>query len=112
MSHDDPMKWAMPGWRIEQQYAPGVLIGNWDEGRYKFQKGEYKHNSTHRIDFQNYGSSRPDVIIRRKAQLTNDGLGKEFLFYHHGNRYSNNMISCMDNINKKKERVETEKQQS
>ena len=38
MSHGDPMKWGMPGWRIEQRYAPGVLIGNWDENRYKVRK--------------------------------------------------------------------------
>lgn len=28
----DP-KWQLPGWRIEQKYATGVLIGNWDEDR-------------------------------------------------------------------------------
>lgn len=109
MSHSDPLKWGMPGWRIEQRFAPGVLIGNWDEDRYKFQKGECKHNSTHKIDFQNYGSSRPDVTIRRKAQLTSEGLGKEFLFYHHGNRYSNNMISWYDEHFNKRERDEANK---
>ncbi len=34
MSHGDPRKWQMPGWRIEQGYSPGVLIGNWGEQRY------------------------------------------------------------------------------
>ena len=33
MSHGDPAKWNMPGWRIEQRYSPGVLIGNWSEER-------------------------------------------------------------------------------
>ena len=28
-------KWQDPGWRIEQRYAKGVLIGNWSEDRYK-----------------------------------------------------------------------------
>ena len=28
-------KWHQPGWRIEQRYSPGVLIGNWSEDRYK-----------------------------------------------------------------------------
>ena len=28
----DP-KWQLPGWRIEQKYATGVLIGNWSEDR-------------------------------------------------------------------------------
>jgi len=34
MAQGDPRKWHMPGWRIEQRFAPGVLIGNWDEERY------------------------------------------------------------------------------
>ena len=34
MSHGDPGKWHLPGWRIEQRYSPGVLIGNWGEERY------------------------------------------------------------------------------
>ena len=28
----DP-KWQLPGWRIEQKYSTGVLIGNWAEDR-------------------------------------------------------------------------------
>lgn len=26
-------KWEQPGWRIEQKYSQGVLIGNWSEDR-------------------------------------------------------------------------------
>ena len=26
-------KWDQPGWRIEQKYCQGVLIGNWSEDR-------------------------------------------------------------------------------
>ena len=58
------------------------------------------------MDFKNWGGSRPDVVLRRKAQLQNDGLGKESLFYHHGNRYSNNMISWYDEQFNKRERDE------
>lgn len=108
-SHGDPGKWHMPGWRIEQRFAPGVLIGNWAEEQHQFLKGNYKHNSTNRIDFQNYGSFRPDVIIRRKAQLQSDGLGAERLFYHHGNKYSNNMISWYDEQYNKRQREEKDK---
>jgi len=35
MTQSEAIKWQMPGWRIEQKYSPGVLIGNWDEDRYK-----------------------------------------------------------------------------
>ncbi|KAK3088568.1 hypothetical protein FSP39_020719 [Pinctada imbricata] len=96
MAQGDPMKWHLPGWRIEQKYAPGVLIGNWSEERYTFQKGTTQHNSTNRIDFRNFGSHRPDVIVRRKALLRNDGMGQEYIFHHHGNKYANNTISWYD----------------
>lgn len=35
MAQGDPKKFQMPGWKIEQHYSPGVLIGNWAEERYK-----------------------------------------------------------------------------
>jgi len=38
MAQGDPRKWNMPGWRIEQKFAQGVLIGNWDEERYTVSK--------------------------------------------------------------------------
>lgn len=109
MAQGDPMKWHMPGWRIEQRYAPGVLIGNWGEERHAFKKGAQANNSTYRQDFVNCDGHRPDVILRRKAELQNEGLGKEFLFYHHGNRYSNNMISWYDEHYNKRERDEKNK---
>ncbi len=76
---------------------------------FQFQKGNTRHNSTHRVDFRNFSTSKPDVNIRRKAQLQNDGMGKEFLFYHHGNRYSNNMISWYDEHYNMRERDEQNK---
>ncbi|XP_064611525.1 cilia- and flagella-associated protein 107-like [Liolophura sinensis] len=96
MSVSDIRKWNLPGWRIEQRFSPGVLIGNWAEERYSFKKGTEKHNSTHRIDFQPYAGHHPDVIIRRNGMLQNEGLRKEQLFSHHGGRYSNNMITWYD----------------
>jgi hypothetical protein len=62
----------------------------------QFQRGNQKHNSTHRVDFRNYEGHRPDVVVRRKALLRNDGLGTENLFWHHGKRYTNNMLSWYD----------------
>jgi len=29
----DPLKWTLPGWRIEQAYSNKTLIGNWVEER-------------------------------------------------------------------------------
>ncbi|KAK7475999.1 hypothetical protein BaRGS_00032766 [Batillaria attramentaria] len=95
-STGDSRKWHLPGWRIEQRYAPGVLIGNWSEERLAFQKYKYDHNSTNRIDFRNFGSHRPDVLIRRKGERANMGLPAEIFFHHHGNRYTNNMVSWYD----------------
>lgn len=62
----------------------------------QFKKGSYKHNTTHRIDFQNYGNHRPDVIIRRKRELLNEGLPQELIFHHHGNRYARNLVTWYD----------------
>lgn len=104
MAGMEGLKWQMPGWRIEQKYSPGVLIGNWDEDRYRFQRLNLPHNSTQRIDFKAYGSHRPDVILRRKSRLRSEGLPKELLFTHHGNAYSNNMISWYDEHYNKRER--------
>ncbi|XP_074655259.1 cilia- and flagella-associated protein 107-like [Tubulanus polymorphus] len=104
MSHGDQNKWQMPGWRIEQRYSTGVLIGNWLEDRHVFQRGLHKHNSTHRNDFKSYTDFKPDVTIRRKNLLQGDGLGKEFIFTHHGKKYSNNMISSYDEDYNKRER--------
>lgn len=111
MSHGDPQKWNMPGWRIEQKYSNGVRIGNWGEDRFTFQRDPTNlcHNSTHRTDFKLYGSYRPDVNIRRKAQFKHEGMGKENLFYHHGKRYSNNCISWYDEQFNKRERDEANK---
>lgn len=63
---------------------------------FQFNKGDTKHNSTHRVDFRNYGSYRPDVIVRRKALMRNDGLGQEHIFHHHGDKYTQNHISWYD----------------
>ena len=61
-------------------------------------------NSTNRMDFKNFGNYRPDVIIRRKTQVKSEGVGKDFLFNHHGKKYSNNMISWYDENFNKRER--------
>lgn len=32
---NDPLKWGMPGWRVERKFDDKVLIGNWYEERLK-----------------------------------------------------------------------------
>ena len=34
-AQSDPMKWKLPGWRIEQAFSNKTLIGNWVEEREK-----------------------------------------------------------------------------
>ena len=82
-------KWHLPGWRIEQKYSNGVLIGNWFEDRLgkvrslcacatllsvKFHRGSEFGNSTHREAFRTYNSHcyRPDVSTRRMGLLRSD----------------------------------------
>ncbi|XP_067951138.1 cilia- and flagella-associated protein 107-like [Watersipora subatra] len=101
---NDPQKWGLPGWRIEQRYDPKVLIGNWHEERGRFERTTQKHNSTQRRDFKFYPNARPDVEVRRNAFLTNKGLSKEMVFGHHGEAYSNNMITIYDEYYNKRDR--------
>ena len=82
------LKWPI-NQNLESEFVPTVSF-------FQFTRSKTDHNSTHRVDFRNYGSHRPDVIVRRKALLRNDGLGQENLFYHHGNKYTNNMLSWYD----------------
>ncbi|XP_077998288.1 cilia- and flagella-associated protein 107-like [Glandiceps talaboti] len=109
MAQGDPQKWYMPGWRIEQRYSGGVLIGNWSEERHEFQRSGHKNSSTHREDFTKYPNFKPDRMTRRAAMMKNEGLGKDHIFSHHGNRYSNNMISWYDENYNKRERDEKNK---
>lgn len=30
---NDPLKWGLPGWRVERKFDDKVLIGNWYEER-------------------------------------------------------------------------------
>lgn len=92
-------KWELPGWRIEQKYCQGVLIGNWSEDRLgKFHKGDEFGNSTSREAFMSYLPSayQPDSSIRRKGLFRSGGLGPAHIFGHHGNRYMHNNISTYD----------------
>lgn len=100
-------KWNLPGWRIEQKYNTDVLIGNWNEERRVFERGSSFFNSTHRVDFKNYGKCLPDVTTRRKALEKHDGLGKEFIFSHHQKAYEGNRISWYDQQFNKREIAES-----
>lgn len=94
----------LPGWRIEQKFNTNVLIGNWNEERRKFQRGNVSFgNSTHRHDFKRYDNYVPDMKVRREASNRNDGLPKELIFSHHGKSYSNNCISWYDALMNKRE---------
>ncbi|KAK3730327.1 hypothetical protein QZH41_015361 [Actinostola sp. cb2023] len=113
----DDVKWGEPGWRIEQKYKTDVLIGNWSEERQKtfsknivysfqFQTSGSQFNSTHRTDYKNYGRQLPDVKTRRQGMLRTEGLGKHFLFSHHGNAYQGNTITWYDQQFNKREQTE------
>jgi hypothetical protein len=88
-------KFQQPGWRIEQKYKQGVLIGNWSEERYDFERQNFPSNSTQRSDYVNC-NSKPEADTRRRMVLMNEGLKKDILFTHHGKRYMNNSITLYD----------------
>ncbi|XP_031554459.1 uncharacterized protein C1orf158 homolog [Actinia tenebrosa] len=104
----DDIKWGLPGWRIEQRYKNDVLIGNWNEERRKFERSKSHFNSTQRTDFKNYGKQLPDVKTRREVKLQTEGLGKQFLFSHHGDAYKGNRITWYDQQFNKREVTESE----
>lgn len=92
----DFSKFGVPSWRIEQRFNTGVLIGNWSEERQAFPKEKFRHNSTNRIDFRNYGTVAPEVVVRRKAKLGSEGIPSDMLFRHHGRAYDNMHITLYD----------------
>ena len=89
-------KFQLPGWRIEQKYRPGVLIGNWSEQRCDFERQNVKSGSTQRTDFVHPGTVVPETTTRRRMMMSNEGLSKNMLFTHHGRRYMNNTMSLYD----------------
>ncbi|XP_003388257.1 PREDICTED: uncharacterized protein C1orf158 homolog [Amphimedon queenslandica] len=89
-------KWQDPGWRIEQRYSKGVLIGNWSEDRYKFEKGSEFGSSTSRQTYRGHYLKAPDPSIRLKGLIRNNGIDKEHIFIHHGKSYMRNTISLYD----------------
>ncbi|XP_072036291.1 cilia- and flagella-associated protein 107-like [Amphiura filiformis] len=104
MAQGDPKKWSLPGWRIEQRYANGVLIGNWSEERNKWAKGRCNHTSTHRFDYKNNSGFKPDIYTRRNAMVQNEGLSNNLIFSHHNADYSSNLVSWYDEHFNKRER--------
>ncbi|XP_072174811.1 cilia- and flagella-associated protein 107-like [Diadema setosum] len=105
MAHGDPQKWSLPGWRIEQRYAGGVLIGNWSEERHKFEKGAHRNTSTQRMDYVHNRNFQPDIMTRRAAKMKNEGLDQTLVFAHHNKDLKNNLISWYDEQFNKRERL-------
>eukprot|EP00731_Ephydatia_muelleri_P014341 Em0008g61a len=94
--HSQSPKWLQqPGWRIEQKYVPGVLVGNWYENRQMFQRGTLPSASTYRTVYKPYKSTDcpPDTTTRAHGVLMNCGLEKKFLFTHHGSHNAHNFTS-------------------
>jgi len=86
-AQSDPNKWNLPGWRIEQRYQNGTLVGNWKEDRLNFTRKTHKHSSTHRLDFPSYDGRKPDTWNRRRNTINMEGLSETQLTRHHGDRW-------------------------
>lgn len=65
LSQDD--KWNMPGWKIEQKYSPGVLIGNWAEEKLEVISIVQLHKITLEFFLNLHTSSLKKVRTSRKA---------------------------------------------
>ncbi|KAI0224882.1 hypothetical protein LSAT2_024097 [Lamellibrachia satsuma] len=97
-------KWDQPGWRIEKEFKPRVLIGNWYEDRLQFYLDKTRPRpSTYQVDFKQYGGCFPDCVLRREQRVRDEGLDKRFFLYHH-NGYKNELISWYDEHYNQRER--------
>ncbi|RDD39114.1 Uncharacterized protein C1orf158-like protein [Trichoplax sp. H2] len=94
---------GQPSWKVESRFKNGVLIGNWYEERMQYQRENFNHSSTQRHDYKPYGNAKPDTFIRRAALARNNGLNKQQIFFHHGKKYNDNMISYYDQVYNKRD---------
>jgi len=92
----DPKKWNMPGWKIEPRYSDQTLIGNWLENRKYFNRENFKHTSSNRMDYISYPDHRPDVTRRRHGTIRHDGLPETLFTRHHGDKYDNLHVTWYD----------------
>ncbi len=99
---------GMPAWDVKPRYDPGVLIGNWYEERRRYSKANIDHNSSYRTDYNPYSGISPDYLVRQNGVFLNSGVGKEHLFGHHGNKYSNNLITWYDQDYNKRSRRQSQ----
>jgi len=111
-SHDgtqgDPLKWGLPGWRIEQAFSKKTLIGNWCEERNTFEHDNLKANSKNRLDLQAV-EQVPETHLRRHALLKKDGNHAK---YKTGNLYWNrdcSYISWFDSDYRREQNKSTRK---
>lgn len=37
----DPLKWGLPGWKVERKFDDKVLVGNWYEERQKVRVDQF-----------------------------------------------------------------------
>jgi hypothetical protein len=92
----DPLKWEMPGWRIEQTFSKNTLIGNWCEERGGFEHNSRKINSTNRIDYKDNGETPPECQTRRHALRRNDGSTDKYQSNSLGGGNTTSNISWYD----------------
>lgn len=83
----DPLKWQLPGWRIEQRFSKQTLIGNWCEERNNFEHSDQTINSTSRIDYNpdDIKSVSPSTKERRFALRRNEGSTSKYNSHNYSN---------------------------
>ena len=64
-------KWKLPGWKIEQKYSPGILIGNWSEDRLEVRSAVYAVQANYALHCSlKRGATKPTVPIKKRIKIT------------------------------------------
>ncbi len=60
---------------------------------FQFEKKDYNHDSTYKMDYKGNPGSVPDTVVRRKLRGASEGIGAKNLIGMHNVDSSKNMIT-------------------
>ncbi|XP_015737830.1 uncharacterized protein C1orf158 homolog [Coturnix japonica] len=97
-----PKSYEENWWKVQPQYSPRVLIGNWLEERKRFIKPCGKlGRSIYSTDFTPFPDHKPDRTLRATMMKKYEGLPAQHFFTHHDEPRHRNFVSeYEDNYNR------------
>lgn len=86
-------KWNLRGWKLEPNYSPRTLVGDWYEERRTFDRKSIPSLSTYKMDYQNCTSSRDWRTLWSIKCKQEGGLGTKHLMDNHSDKYLKDRLS-------------------